>query len=146
MDNNLKNNDLYKEVSLMLKPHNIDVLQTGLSLSNGNTTLRVYCTKSEGITSDDLEKAYNIIYLKLKNRYKSLFLEVSTPGCTRVIKDANEFQFFKNKTIKLYSESLKDWQEGVIIDTDDNSVTIKTDNKDFNFKFTDINKAKLVDK
>jgi ribosome maturation factor RimP len=101
-----------------------------LELNRG--ILRISLTKVGGITIDELAKANNAIGAKLDDidpftsRYT---LEVSSPGLERKLRTPEHFAQAKGETVKirtLESSELDRRLDGLVVDSDEDSVTIET--------------------
>lgn len=138
----------------LLSPSGVSLIEARhINTKGGGNVVSLYITKCEDVTTDTLEEAYNLVYLYLKNKYAKLTLEVSTPGCTRNIKDAGEFEFFKGREVRIYTDELSSWVNGVIKEVNKDSLIISSctneDTKevlgDKEIKFSSIKKARLID-
>lgn len=158
MENSLANDNFYNEMSSLITPLGLKVVETRLRRLQKGVSVSVYVTKDGDVNSDDLEEIYNVVYLKLKPQFQGgLTLEISTPGVTRNIKDAGEFGLFKNREVRIYSLKNNTWVVGIIDSSDDRSVTLLnghledvSSDVDANFNekqilFSDIKKARLID-
>lgn len=153
MENKLNTESFYNEIENLIMPLNMNLVEASVYTSVQEAHVSVYINKEGGATSDDLERVYELIYLKLKNRFKGLTLEVSTPGCTRKIKDAGEFKFFIGKTVRVYSEKENAWISGTINNVSDLELHLSNAYKEENGEtlndntilFRDIKKARLTD-
>lgn len=158
MENLLANDNFYNEMSSLITPLGLKVVETRLRRLQKGVSVSVYVTKDGDVNSDDLEEIYNVVYLKLKPQFQGgLTLEISTPGVTRNIKDAGEFGLFRNREVRIYSLKDNTWVVGIIDSSDDRSVTLLnghledvSSDVDANFNekqilFSDIKKARLID-
>lgn len=157
MENTLKTDTFYQEMSSLISPLGLSVIETRVHRLQNGASIAVYVTKQDDVNSDDLENVYNLVYLKLKSRFNNLTLEISTPGLTRNIKDAGEFAFFIEKSVRIYSLQQNAWLRGIISNADDKSVTLNDciiedapENSENSFEtktilFSDIKKARLID-
>ncbi len=144
---------LFLDVASMLEPLGYSLVETSLSEHKGSVNLRVLCHKRDSdITTEDLEKIYNIIYPRYSIKYgRDLSLEVSSPGINRNIKDIGEFRVFTGKHVKLYSIEKSSYISGLISDADDEALTlssyivedIKESGDEIRIDYGDIAKAKL---
>ena len=88
-------NELFKNVAQCIKTLDLDTVEVTQSRDKGCTNMRVVLSKREGeINTDDLEKAYNVIYpmYQVLSQDRDLNLEVSSPGIQRNLKDVYEFE------------------------------------------------------
>ena len=153
MENTLNTESFYNEIEDLIKPLNLCLVEASVYTNASEGHVSIYGSKEGGATSDDLDSVYELVYLKLKSRFKGLNLEVSTPGCTRKIKDAGEFKFFKGNSVRVYSEKENAWMCGIIKDADDTQLFLSASYKedggddisDSTILFRDIKKARLID-
>lgn len=149
-----ENNELFLEIKNLLSLYGLDVVEATRFDQKGKTNLLVVLYKKEGeINTDDLERAYNIIYPRYEVLMgdRDLSLEVSSPGLQRNFKDYYEFKVFKDKNVRLYSTLYSSYITGVISSSDDNSVTLtnyliedkKESGDEIILNFDTIAKAKL---
>lgn len=147
-------NELFQSVSQCIKSLGLDTVEVTQSRDKGSTNMRVVLSKREGeINTDDLEKAYNVIYpmYQVLSQDRDLNLEVSSPGIQRVIKDVYEFEVFKGKNVRVYSTEYSSYVVGRIEESDEVSVTLSSylieDKKEsgeiIKLNFDTISKAKL---
>lgn len=153
MENKLKTESFYNEMESLISPLGLNLVEAAFFTSSSGSKVSIYLTKEGGATSDDLERVYDLVYLKIKSRFKGLTLEVSTPGCTRKIKDAGEFIFFVGKTVRVYSDKVSSWIDGIITNASDKELFLssayKEDNSetkcDMTISYDEIKKARLTD-
>ena len=147
-------NELFQSVSQCIKSLGLDTVEVTQSRDKGCTNMRVVLSKREGeINTDDLDKAYNVIYpmYQVLSQDRDLNLEVSSPGIQRVIKDVYEFEVFKGKNVRVYSTEYSSYVVGRIEESDEVSVTLSSylieDKKEsgeiIKLNFDTISKAKL---
>ena len=111
--------------------------------------LRVYIDHEKGIMIDDCAKISQIISVLIDEQdpiAQEYMLEVSSPGIERVLKKDKDFVRFKgNKVkIKLFAKFLERKQYvGEILDSDQQTLQIKTDDEVVNIPRELISKANL---
>ncbi len=72
------------------------------------------------------------------------YMELTSPGTERNIRNAAEFELFKGRGIRVWDKILSDWVEGTIIEADNSSVTLAVGQENKIFKYEDIAKAKFL--
>ena len=113
--------------------------------------------KSEGETGiDECALVHNTILPRLEMKYgrDDLYLEVSTPGLQRNLRDIYEFSVFKGKRCRVYSQKYSSWLTGIITETTDNGLSLsdyevedtKEKGESIELGYEDIQKAKLEQK
>lgn len=116
----------------------------------GNYFLKVYIHKPEGINIDDCQKVSQVLSEKLdeedlvKGNY---YLEVSSPGLDRPLKNDRDFKRNINKEIeiKLFSplNGLKQY-EGELLDFNNENIYILYGEKEISIPRNSISKATLL--
>jgi len=82
----------------------------------------------EGITGvEDCSRVHRGILPRLELAFegKEIYLEVSSPGINRIIKDGSEFAHYIGKVVKCYRTDISDWSEGILCAADDKGVVLK---------------------
>ena len=150
---NLRENELFKELEDLVSPLGYHIVDSYKNEKKGETELTVLVVKKgNDITLDDLEILYNLIYPRYQAKWdRSLTLEVSSAGMNRNIKDVYEFQLFKGKDVKVYSNLYSAYVYGKIDQADDEKVILSSvsipDKKStmdkIEMNLSDIQKARL---
>ncbi len=99
-----------------------------------------------GIGIDDCAKVHRLLLPRLEALLQSqdVYMEVTSPGLERHIKNAAEFVFFIGKYVKVYDVSVSDWVSGRITSADEKSLTLKTEDTERSILYEQISKAKLI--
>ena len=98
-------------------------------------------------TIDDCTRVHRLLFprLELLRERKDVYLEVSTPGLQRTIKDVHEFSAFIGKEVQVLMKDSVDWFSGTLFKVKDNSsIIILSDGEEKEISFDDLNKVKLV--
>ena len=75
----------------------------------------------------------------------SVYMEVSSPGMERNIKNAAEFSFFKGRGIRVWDKTKSDWVPGIIHDSDSEKVTLEAEGGELiDVAYENIAKAKFI--
>ena len=120
--------------------------------SENGWVLRIIIDKVGGVSIDDCEELSKKISALLDVEdiiSVSYFLEVSSPGLTRELKEPWQYEFFKDRYIRVYlKEKLENKLEytGYIKDVKENNLILNIgleDNKTLEIPFSNITKAKL---
>lgn len=101
------------------------------------------------ISLNDCQKVHGALQEVAKTIFTEGFnMELSSPGIERNIKNAAEFAFFVNRTVRILTESDRDltlWQSGVIKKVSGDSLLLSKENgEESSILYSDIAKAKLV--
>ncbi len=74
---------------------------------------------------------------------QDIYLEVSSPGINRLIKDGAEFACYINRGVRCYRTDISDWTAGILESASEKGIVLKTKDGDVNLDFEIIAKAKL---
>ncbi len=119
--------ELFIEIESLVSQLGLRCVEVYKNETKGAVSLTCLLYKNESdITTDDLEKAYNVIYPRYSVLLgeRDLTLEVSSPGMGRVFKDYYEFTVFQGKRVRLYSTQYSSYISGIIETSDSQSVTL----------------------
>lgn len=130
-----------------LKEHNLLFYDTVLEKEDGNLFLRVYLDKKGGITIDELGLANEYLSERIDKYDKDLpeyFLEVSSPGAEKVLRNYDEVK--ENIDSYIHVELPNMIYEGVLLEAlDDFNITMKINAKGRFKKVTfNYNEVKLI--
>ena len=118
---------LFREVSALVESLGLSLVEVSQDREKGCTNMRVVLSKKEGdINTEDLEKAYNVIYpmYQVICENRDLNLEVSSPGMQRSFKDYYEFSVFCGRNVRVYSTLHSSYVVGRIGESNENSVVL----------------------
>jgi ribosome maturation factor RimP len=141
------------------------LIELSLSRHNGSTQVRlVVCkigaavwegaslegtspkgTSPKGISINDCSAVHRAILprLELALPGEDLYVEVSSPGIDRLIKDKAEFRHYIGRGIRCYSRDNSDWVQGILAAAEDEKITLQGKDGSIDLFFADIAKAKL---
>ena len=115
--------------------------------SAGSVQIRAVIYK-EGITGvDDCSRAHKALLPRLELAYpgQEVYLEVSSPGIDRNIKDGSEFVHYIGKGVKCYRTDISDWTAGVLASADEKKIVLRLENGELELPYEIIAKARLAD-
>lgn len=147
-------NDIFREIDSLVSSLSLIPVEVSKIENKNSISLKVVLYKKDSeINTDDLEKAYNLLFPRYSVLFDSrdLTLEVSSPGLQRTLKDYHEFSVFEGKRVRLYSVSFSSYVSGIVKSTDEKSVVLtnyiiedkKEEGEEVTLLFSDIAKAKL---
>ena len=151
---NAASDALYLEVGSLMEAIGLKLVEITSVKTQGTRNLRVILYKDgDEINTDDLARAYNLIYPRYSVIYndRDLQLEVSSPGLQRNLKDVSEFSIFTGRDVRVYSASRSSYVVGCIEKADNVSVTLSDcliedsgeEADELTLAYDDIQKAKL---
>lgn len=101
----------------------------------------------KGVTGlEDCSKVHRGILPRLELAFpeKDIYLEVSSPGIDRIIKDGSEFVHYIGKGVRCYRTDISDWTTGVLRAVDEKGIVLKVDDNETALSYEVIAKAKLA--
>ena len=125
-----------------------------ISPQNGVTKIEATITSadsSKNIGVNDCSKVHRVLLEALEEILgtDNTYMELSSPGMERSIRNAAEFAFFIGRKIRVYDKNATDWLGGKLVSADEKSLVLETARDDGslekkNVLFDDIAKAKFV--
>ena len=118
----------------------------------GNARLRLIVTRTAsesgseeaaGIGTEDLSRIHRAVLPRLELALPNveLYLEVSSPGTDRLIKEGSEFRCFTGKAIKCWCKDK--WEQGILRGSDKDKIMLETAQGIQEMKYETIAKARL---
>ena len=104
---------------------------------------------SKDIGVADCSKVHHVLQPKLLfllgKSEDDLYMEVSSPGLERNLKNAAEFAFFKGRDVRVWDKTVNDWVRGIIKSADEKQVTLEIEGgSEKSVAYSDIAKAKFI--
>jgi len=112
---------------------------------SGNVQVRAI-VYSGGITGvDDCSRAHRAILPRLELAFpgQDLYLEVSSPGIDRIIKDGSEFAHYVGRGVKCYRTDISDWTAGILKTADEEKIVLEGKDGETVLSYEVIAKARL---
>ena len=154
LKNEITGDPLFRDLNEIVANLGMVLCYVKKSKLGATTQVFVDIMKPEGETGiDDCALVHNTILPRLSVMYgrEELYLEVSTPGLQRNLRDVYEFTVFTGKRCRVYSLARSSWVSGVIEGTEDKKVILSgyevedtaEKGERVEIGFDDIQKAKL---
>jgi ribosome maturation factor RimP len=134
----------------------MSVVETALSRHKGSAQIRVviYRNSAPGVLPrgaigvDDCSRVHRAILPRLELAFPGgdLYVEVSSPGINRLIRDGAEFACYLGRGLCCYRTDMNDWTAGILRAADTEKITLqvqKTKGETIDLKFDIIAKARL---
>ena len=138
----------YELVCLNVVPQNGNIKITAVISSS----LESNATVAIGV--NDCAKVHRLLLPRLEALLNSqnIYMEVTSPGMERTIKNAAEFRLFQGRKVKVWDSQVTDWVSGRIISSDSESITLALvsgnteveDSSQHCIPYARISKAKLL--
>jgi len=111
----------------------------------GSWQVRVAIASPSGVGISDCSKVHRALLTRLEALLDSrdVFIEVTSPGLDRLIKNASEFAAFTGTGVRIWDMACSDWVFGIIAGSDDTALRLQTQDGELLVPYTRIAKAKL---
>jgi len=103
----------------------------------------VYRNGSTGL--EDCSRVHRAILPRLELAFpeREIYLEVSSPGIDRVIKEGREFVNYIGQGVKCYRTDISDWTAGTVMNVDEKKIVLKVQDGEAVLPYEIIAKARL---
>jgi ribosome maturation factor RimP len=94
---------------------------------------------------EDCARAHRLIMPRLELAFpgKDIYLEVSSPGVDRLIKDGSEFVHYIGREVKCYRTDISDWTAGILRAADKDKIVLEGNGGETILSYEMIAKARL---
>lgn len=128
----------------------------------GYTLVELHVTPQKGVTRinaviaskdpsidigvNDCSKVHHALLPRLEAILgtEDTYMELTSPGMERNIKNAAEFPIFKGREVRVWDKNVSDWVGGTIVNADKRSVTLEKEGNQQTFLFENLAKAKFI--
>ena len=100
---------------------------------------------AETTSVEDCTRAHRLILPRLELAFpqRDIYLEVSSPGIDRLIKDGVEFAHYIGRGVKCYRTDISDWTAGILRAVDGEKIVLLVDGDEMILPYETIAKARL---
>ena len=121
------------------------LIELVISRHRGSAQVRAVIYNGASLGVDDCSKAHRAVTPRLELAFPSedIYLEVSSPGIERLIKDGVEFTHYRGRGVRCYRTDIADWTAGILEAADEKGIDLKTKEGVIRLEFEIIAKAKL---
>ena len=115
----------------------------------GNARVRLVVQSSgnaAGLTGiEDCSRVHRAVMPRLELAFpgRDIYLEVSSPGIDRLIRDAGEFVHYIGREVRCYCTDISDWTTGVLLAVEASQIVIRGKDGDMVLPYEIIAKARL---
>jgi len=75
---------------------------------------------------------------------QDIYLEVSSPGIDRLIRDGSEFEHYIGRGVRCYRTDISEWTTGILCAVDEQKITVRGEDGEIAVPFEVIAKARLA--
>ena len=137
-------------VTAVLKGLGFSLIEFSVSRHKGSVQVRAVIYNGKALGTDDCSKAHRAIMPRLEIAFAQqegcapdIYLEVSSPGIERLIKDTGEFVHYLGKGVRCYRTDITEWTGGILQSAGEEGITIMKNGEAVKLSFEIIAKAKL---
>ncbi|MDR0501925.1 MAG: ribosome assembly cofactor RimP [Treponema sp.] len=138
--------DIRRPLEAILEGLGYSLIELAVSRHKGSVQVKLVIYNGAGaIGTDDCSKVHRAVTPRLELLFErqDIYLEVSSPGVNRSIKDGAEFSRYLGKNVRCYCTDITEWQEGILESADKEGIVIKTKEGNVRLTYEIIAKAKL---
>ena len=144
----------YTECEKIVSPLGFHLVELKISPQNGVTQILATITgadSSVNIGVNDCSRVHKILLPALEEMLgtDNTYMELTSPGMERNIRNAAEFPLFLGREIRVYDKTVTDWVGGILKSADSQSLTLEIAKEDGSVEeqaisFENIAKAKFI--
>jgi ribosome maturation factor RimP len=148
---------LCKTLEPVAQRFGMSLVELTLFRHKGSVRIRVVVCKTTGKGSgnakdvdvgvDDCSRVHHAILPILESAFagRDLYVELSSPGIDRIIKDGSEFVHYIGRGVRCYCTDISDWTGGILRSADEKGIVLKGKDGMTEIAYERIAKAKLDD-
>ena len=148
MERTVGEDRLYPSVAPLIEKMGYSIVEL-ISQRRRSGALHVHLViyRPQGIGVQDCEEVYRAVLprIEVSDDRRDVHLEVSSPGLTRNLKSADEFELFVGRRVKVLMDNSDEWVAGILGNTDETGITLRTSAGESRVDFSAIRKARLED-
>ncbi|MDR1362981.1 MAG: ribosome assembly cofactor RimP [Spirochaetaceae bacterium] len=137
---------LFDSIEAVVEGLKMRLVELSVSQHKGSVLARAIIYKDETVGINDCASVHRAILPRLELAFpkQDIYVEVSSPGIERKIKDGSEFIHYVGKPVTCYRTDISDWTSGILMNAGDTHIVIKGKNGMINLPYSVIAKAKLT--
>ena len=144
----------YTECEKIVSGLGLHLVELKISPQNGVTQILATITgadSSVNIGVNDCSRVHKVLLPALEEMLgtENTYMELTSPGMERNIRNAAEFPLFLGRQIRVYDKTVTDWVGGILKSADSQSLTLEETKEDGTLEskvisFENIAKAKFI--
>jgi ribosome maturation factor RimP len=129
----------------VIKGMGFDLIELAVSRHKGSVQVKAVIYNGSGIGTDDCSRVHRAVTPRLELAFpqSDIYLEVSSPGIDRLIKDSSEFVHYIGRGVRCYRTDISDWTAGILKSAGEEGILLKTEEGEIGLEFGIIAKARL---
>jgi ribosome maturation factor RimP len=137
---------LYDSLEGIAKGLGLSLVEITISRQKGGKIqIRAVIFKKGGTGISDCSAFHRAMLPRLDLAFpgEDLYVEVSSTGIDRLIKDGSEFAYYTGQGIRCYRTDISDWSAGILQSSNEKGIALKGKEGIMNINYEIIAKAKL---
>ena len=112
----------------------------------GGVQVKAVVYKAGNTGLEDCSKVHRLIMPRLELAFSGydIYLEVSSPGIERIIKDGSEFVHYIGRALNCYRTDISDWTTGILLAADEKKLVLETETGEISLPYEIVAKARLA--
>jgi ribosome maturation factor RimP len=136
---------LFDSLKAVVEGLGLSLLELTVSRHRGSVQVRLVLYKAGDIGIEDCSRVHQGVLPRLDLAFpgQEVYLEVSSPGIGRQIRDAAEFPMYLGRGIRCYRTDTSAWTEGLLKSADEERLVLAGKDGEIVLNYGIIGKAKL---
>ncbi len=144
----------YKECEAVASELGYHLVELKFSKQGSTTHILAVITGDDSCVNigvNDCSKVHHALLPKIEEILGTddTYMELTSPGMERNIKNAAEFALFKGREVRVWDKTVTDWVGGKVVSSDEKSITLSVKDKEGNVEnktveYENIAKAKFI--
>jgi ribosome maturation factor RimP len=147
MESRKSNDALYFSLEPVIRGMGMSLVELSVYSGASRTVqIRAVVYRTGIIGIEDCSKVHRGILPRLELAFpeREIYLEVSSPGIDRIIKDGSEFIHYIGREVKCYRTDISDWTIGILCSADEEKILLRVESGEIALPFELIAKARLA--
>jgi ribosome maturation factor RimP len=135
----------YNDFEPLIAGLGFNVVELSIFKRQSSWQVKIVITGPSSVGIADCTKVHRAMLPRLEAilNTQDMYVEVTSPGLDRILKNASEFSVFTGKKVKVWNADISDWMHGTILSSSSESVRLNTESGEKEIPFDKISKAKL---
>jgi ribosome maturation factor RimP len=136
---------LYDSLEPVIRGLGLNLVELTVSRHRGSVQIRAVVYKQGPLGVDDCSRAHHALLPRLELAFpgQDIYVEVSSPGIDRLIKDGAEFVHYVGRGVRCYCTDISDWLAGILESADEGGIVLRGKEGVMKISYEVIAKAKL---
>jgi ribosome maturation factor RimP len=124
---------------------NLSLVELTVSRRKGSVQIRAVVYNGGDVSLGDCSAFHRAALPRLELAFpgSDLYVEVSSPGIDRLIKDGGEFRHYAGRQVRCYRTDTADWFSGILVSSDETGIVLAREGGQVSLPYGIIAKARL---